>query len=325
MGFSEIKGQKRAVNLLKAGIKRGRISHSYLFYGPDGIGKKTTADVFARAVNCNNPIEGEPCDVCDHCRKSTSGNHPDVVCINPDGQSLKIGQIRNIQGGAYFKCYEGQFKVIMIDDAHLLTTQAANSLLKILEDPPEATVFILLAADTNGLPETILSRCQGIPFSSLDSTVIEEILATKGINLNIPLSAAQGSVGKALDLMAKIDFDVIQKENRQLLTTIKSGGYHDIFKWAENLSKDKDVLDIHLELLATWYRDAAVFIATGEDKALLFSQCDDSTSTYKMKDCIDAQQAIGKLLSCIHSYVNTRLALDGLLLRLRKIERRERG
>ena len=313
MGFKEIYGQNRAIALLKAGFKAGRNSHAYLFYGPEGVGKFKTAVAFAQLLNCSaSTEEAEPCGTCVSCRKIFSGNHPDLFAVRPDGNSIKIEQMRALQGKVYYKCYEGKFKVIMIDDAHLLTIEAANSLLKVLEEPPAETVFILLADDLNKLPVTIQSRCQPLPFSYLDETVLRKVLREQGKETPPSLALAQGSVSKALEMVDNAVYQQFWEQEKEIFAAIKQGGYREIFSWAEKLDKEKDrkSIEITLEWLLIMYRNKIV----QHD----FSGAD-------LAGCFAALEEINKAVYALKNNGNYRLTMEVLFIKLRNIEQRERG
>ncbi|MGI6145427.1 MAG: DNA polymerase III subunit delta' [Peptococcia bacterium] len=313
MGFKDIYGQNRAIALLKAGFKAGRNSHAYLFYGPEGVGKFKTAVAFAQLLNCSSPTEeAEPCGTCIACRKIISGSHPDLIVVRPDGNSLKIEQMRILQEKVYYKCYEGKFKVIIIDDAHLLTIEAANSLLKVLEEPPAETVFILLANDLNKLPITIHSRCQPLPFSYLDEMVLRKILQQQGKETPPTLDLAQGSASKALEMVDNPVYQQFWEQAKEKFKAIKQGGYREIFSWAEKLDKAKDrkLCELTLEWLLVMYRNKIV----EQD----FSGAD-------LAGCFTALEEINKAVYAIKNNGNYRLTMEVLLIKLRNIEQRERG
>jgi len=319
MGFTEIYGQKRAITLLKAGFKAGRNSHAYLFYGPQGVGKFKTALVFAQLLNCDCPQEeAEPCDICSSCKKIASGNHPDLVVVRPDGSSLKIEQMRVLQEKVYYKCFEGKFKVIIIDEAHLLTMEAANSLLKVLEEPPAETIFILLADDMNKLPVTIQSRCQPLPFSYLDETVLRKLLREQGKEVPRPLSLAQGSIRKALEMVDNTTYQQFWEQGGELFTALKQGSYQDVFSWAEKLDKEKDrkLIEITLEWLLVMYRDRIVQLSLKETPQF---------KSEELRDAFAALEEINKAIYNIKNNGNYRLTLEVLFIKLRNIEQKERG
>ncbi len=324
MGFIEVHGQNHAVKILKSAVKTGRISHSYLFYGTDGVGKNKTATIFAQLLNCERRQGDDPCGECDNCRKIKSGNHPDLLKIEPDGAALKISQMRKLQEKAYYRCYEGRFKVIMIDDAHLMTIEAANCLLKILEEPPEDTVFILMVEDTKKLPSTILSRTQAISFVPLDENVLADILVKQGIETSIPLSLARGSAKRALELVRDADFQQLLHNVIQLMQDLKHGGYQKILGWSEILEKDKSRTEIMLNLLATIYRDRLVRQAVGEQDVILKAETLHE-GYYGKATCCAALEEINKAHYFMLNNGNTRLILDVLFLKLHQIEEKERG
>lgn len=325
MGFDEIKGQQRAIEIIKAGFLTGRVSHAYLFFGPQGVGKSTAAQVLARLLNCANPGQDvSPCDSCSSCHKALTGNHPDIIRVEPDGKAIKIGQMRALQEKANYKCYEGKFKVIMIDDVQLLTVEAANSLLKILEEPPDDTVFILIAQDTAGLPATILSRCQPIPFSPLAESTIAEILQGLGIQTSFPLTLARGSVGKTLRLIEKFDGEQLVRNVRQLLEGLASNSYNSIFTWAEGMEKERELLEASLDVMITIYRDRLISQAMGEH-GLLLGSSKFAGRLLKRAECLQALEEISKSQQLLNKNANTRLVLEVLLINLRNIEYKERG
>jgi len=319
MSFSEIYGQKRAVELLKTNFVAGRISHAYLFYGPKGVGKFKTARVFTQLLNCNNPDKGEPCDVCSSCRKILSGNHPDVEIIRPEGSSVKIEQTRALHGKLYYKCYEGEFKVIMLDDADFMTVDAANSLLKALEEPPERTVFILIAEDMNKLPITIQSRCQLVSFVYLDDRLINEVFKEKQIEVSFPLSLAQGSLGKAMEMSKSQDYQKLWDKVKQILTDIKTAGYKEIFAWTAILEKDRELLDSVLEWMLIIYRDRIVWLSTGKEDYLLRAgvKFEDGCD---LQGCFEALDAVNKALYALKCNGNVRLTMEVLLVELKNVE-----
>lgn len=324
MGFQEIKGQKRAVDLLKAGFARGRISHAYLFQGPQGVGKARTALVFTQLLNCENPVEGEPCGNCSHCRRIREGNHPDTIRVQAEGKTIKISQIRTLQEKAYFKCYEAKYKVIMIEDAHLMGQEAANSLLKILEEPPEDTIFILITEEVKNLPSTILSRCQMVNFMPLDGESIKELLTEMGLDPSFALGLSRGSVGRARDFIERLDGRQLLVNMVQLFSEIKKCGYSPLLAWAEQLEKERDVLDGALDLLQALFRDRLVWLSTGRQDLLLGS-ANGLEVIDKPETCVQALEEISRSLAYLNQNANTRLVLEVLFLKLRNIICKERG
>lgn len=325
MGFEEIKGQDNAINLIQAGFQTGRISHAYLFYGLKGIGKSSTARIFARQLNCSNSSPTGPCDTCPSCLKALTGNHPELIWAEPEGKNIKIGQMRTIREKAYYKCYEGAYKVIMIDEVQLLTEEAANCLLKVLEEPPLNTVFILIAQDTSALPTTLLSRCQQIPFKPLSENLIGEILKGKGIETSLPLSLAKGSVGKAIELINNYDGEQLVRNICLLLEGLPTMSYQDIFSWAEKTEKERELVEASLDIMGTVFRDQLVAKSIGNDQMLLLGQGDYLSTDIPKEKCLQALDIITRSQDLLNRNANTRLVLEVLLINLRNIESKERG
>ena len=166
MQFSEIKGQEQAIHIIERAIQTQHIAHAYLFTGPEGVGKKKAALAMAQYLNCTGkaPESMQSCGSCPSCIQAQTGSQPDIIVLEPDGASIKIEQIRALLSKVSLRNYDSVYKVILINDAHLMTEQAANCLLKTLEEPTDNTVFILITSQIQNLPITILSRCQQIQF-----------------------------------------------------------------------------------------------------------------------------------------------------------------
>lgn len=166
--FSDIVGQETVTNILKNQIKSNKISHAYIFSGCRGTGKTTAAKVFARAINCLNPKDGEPCNECEICKKILEGSTTDVVEMDAASNN-SVENIRQIRQEVVYSTVDAKYRVYIIDEAHMLTTSAFNALLKTLEEPPENVVFILATTEQHKIPVTILSRCLKFEFNKLSN------------------------------------------------------------------------------------------------------------------------------------------------------------
>jgi len=173
--FGEVAGQEVASHLLTSALKNGQVNHAYLFCGPRGVGKTTTARILARSVNCVRGITPEPCGKCPSCIRIREGNSLD--CVEIDAASHRgIDEIRELREKVKYSPLESRFKVYIIDEVHMLTTEAFNALLKTLEEPPNHAIFILATTEPQRLPDTILSRCLRINFNAIDSQIIVQRL-----------------------------------------------------------------------------------------------------------------------------------------------------
>ena len=181
--FEDVKGQDAIVKTLKNQIKAERIGHAYLFCGTRGTGKTTVAKIFAKAVNCENPVDGSPCGECRMCKAIASGASMNVIEIDAASNN-GVDNIREIREEVAYRPTEGKYKVYIIDEVHMLSIGAFNALLKTLEEPPEYVIFILATTEAHKIPVTILSRCQRYDFKRISIETIAarltELIAKEG-------------------------------------------------------------------------------------------------------------------------------------------------
>ena len=183
--FSEVTGQEFITETLRNAVATGRVAHAYIFAGPRGVGKTTTARIVAKALNCENPENGEPCNTCPQCVEITKGSHPDVIEIDA-ASNRGVDQIRELRESVHYAPVKGKKKVYIIDEFHMFTKEAFNALLKTLEEPPEHVVFILATTELDRIPPTILSRCQKFIFRRIpEETIVQtlkEICQKEGVD-----------------------------------------------------------------------------------------------------------------------------------------------
>jgi DNA polymerase-3 subunit gamma/tau len=173
--FSEIVGQEHITTTLKNALKSNRLAHAYIFTGSRGVGKTTTARILAKAINCLNPIDYEPCNQCEICKSINEFQSLDIIEI--DGASNRgIDDIRNLRESVRYAPTLGKYKVYIIDEVHMLTTESFNAFLKTLEEPPSHTIFIFATTDIHKVPLTIISRCQRFDFKRINLNIIKEQL-----------------------------------------------------------------------------------------------------------------------------------------------------
>lgn len=207
--FDEMVGQSVISTTLKQAVESGKISHAYLFSGPRGTGKTSAAKIFAKAMNCPNQVNGEPCNQCDICRDITNGSLEDVIEIDAASNN-GVDEIRDIRDKSTYAPSRATYKVYIIDEVHMLSTGAFNALLKTLEEPTENVVFILATTELHKIPATILSRVQRFEFKAIKQMAIREHLASildkEGLTyevdaLNLIARRAEGGMRDALSIL----------------------------------------------------------------------------------------------------------------------------
>lgn len=207
--FADVKGQDHIVTTLKNQIKADRIGHAYLFCGTRGTGKTTIAKIFAKAVNCENPVDGSPCGECPTCKAIADGSSMNVIEIDAASNN-GVDNIRQIREEVEYRPTSGKYKVYIIDEVHMLSIGAFNALLKTLEEPPAYVIFILATTEAHKIPITILSRCQRYDFRriSIDTIAgrLNELMETEQVTvedkaIRYIAKAADGSMRDALSLL----------------------------------------------------------------------------------------------------------------------------
>jgi DNA polymerase-3 subunit delta' len=268
--FANLIGQERAKSLLRKSIAHKRVGHAYLFRGPDGVGKKRCALTLAAYINCQSPTAGDLCGRCLSCRRFHSGNHPDLQIIQPDGAMIKINQIRGLKQLLTFPPLEAESRVIILEDVHTMRREAANSLLKTLEEPPPDNLLILTADQASELLPTIISRCQVIPFSPLPYGAITQSLMEHDGSLDKETAdtlaaISEGSLGQA-QLLQDQELLLHRRHIIEKLLTLAPQQPETVpvvFLLADRAAALKEHLFDLLDLLRIWLRDLMMLAAGG--------------------------------------------------------------
>lgn len=266
-GMQQLLGQQQAKKLISRSLAANRLAHAYLFQGPGGVGKQLFARNFAAAINCSASEGLESCGVCSSCKKMAAGMHPDFFLVSPEKGAIKIAQVRELIKKLSFAPYEAETRVVLVEDVHTMRQEAANSLLKTLEEPPEDNILILTADSTGNVLQTILSRCQSIPFYPLTVKETTRILLAQeeemGGQMAVLLARlSEGSPGKALLLHQK---NLIALQESLVVLLADSSSSKDaetgrLLLMAESMAALKEDLPHFLGLIRLWLRDSLVAI-----------------------------------------------------------------
>ncbi len=350
IGFESILGQEKPIRLLKTLLRNETIPHALLFLGIEGVGKKTTAMSFAMACNCmakgkenlskEKEIRPIPCTApniitkseisgcCKSCSKIKSGNHPDIILVEPTGSFIRINQIRNLCNTLAMKPYEARLRMVIISDAQAMNPAAGNALLKVLEEPPDRTVLILTAMQTSDLLPTIVSRCQHIRFNPIPRNHLKALLMEKQgadhDDAKIIATMANGSVSRALSMMRHMNKINWMKRRAWLLNEVESLSLRPIpsrLAFAETLSKNKEALGDSLEVMKSWFRD--LVICKFHPSKIINKDVSEKIQRNSKKMNVDSLLSkiddIHLAQKNIQANMNLRLTLEVLILRLAKV------
>ena len=287
--FEDVKGQDHIITTLQNQIRANRIGHAYLFCGTRGTGKTTVAKIFAKAVNCEHPVNGSPCGECAMCRSIAAGTSMNVIEIDAASNN-GVDNIREIREEVTYRPTEGKYKVYIIDEVHMLSTGAFNALLKTLEEPPEYVIFILATTEANRIPVTIMSRCQHYEFKRISIETItdrmRELMTAEQVDveekaLRYIAKAADGSMRDALSILDQcIAFYLGQKLTYDNVLEVLGAVDTDVFSRLLRKVLDRDVagvLDIVDDLVMqgreltqlaadlTWYLRNLLLVKTSDN------------------------------------------------------------
>lgn len=342
--FEELLGQDKVVNVLKNQIKNNNFSHAYLFAGERGCGKTSAAKIFAKAINCLNPIDGSPCLECENCRAIEEETSLDVVEMDA-ASNRRIDDIRNLRDNVIYPPANLKYKVYIIDEAHMITREAFNALLKIMEEPPKHLVFILATTEIDKIPKTILSRVQKFEFNKIDSSKIKEqiniILKDQNIKMeneavDLIIRKAKGAMRDALSILDQVlsfnkeefllkdvefilgtvDFEKIDTLVSSILVKDQKASLNNLKSIRDDGKSNLDIVDS----LVNYYRDLMILKVSGYDKdfeneerlELLKKKLDN----FSLERILTSLDVLNEYFIKINSSSNTDILSEVLVLRL---------
>ncbi|MSS77041.1 DNA polymerase III subunit gamma/tau [Anaerococcus sp. WCA-380-WT-2B] len=342
--FDNVLGQDRVVNVLKNQVKSSQISHAYLFAGERGCGKTTCAKIFAKAINCLNPRNGSPCGECENCKSIDEESTMDIVEMDA-ASNRRIDDIRSLKETVIYLPNNLRYKVYIIDEAHMITREAFNALLKIMEEPPSHLVFILATTEIDKIPKTILSRVQKFEFNKIGKTdiikQIDTILRDKNISMDneakeLVVAKASGAMRDALSILDQVlsinkknftladvqsILGVVESKNIDLLLDKiiglnQKGALDILFTLRENKKDDMDILDS----LTIYLRDIMIYKTSASEKHInsldFLDNIKEKSEKISNNQIISYLEIINDYSNRMKNSFNTSLLMEMLLLRL---------
>ena len=326
MPFRDIAGHRRLIELTARAAARGSLPPSLIFAGPDGVGKRRAAVALAQLLNCAAPV-AEPwpdaCGTCASCRRMARGVHADLVVVEPgDNGSIKVDQARDVVERCAYRPFEGRVRVVIIDGADAMEASAQNALLKTLEEPPAASMFVLVTSRPDLLLPTVRSRCQRLRFDRLAPAEIASVLerehGVSEVEAHAAALLADGSVGRALEAdteayveardaaMTLLSAVARPRDPRQTLAAAKAFGGGE--------RADRDELGIRLQLVSSMLRDLGVLLSRADERAL--ANADMKTTLQGLVSAFDrartvrAFSAVDRALSALDRNASPKIVAD---------------
>lgn len=327
MRFSDIVGHEDIIKHFKSSIELGKVGHAYIINGEVGSGKKTLANAFATALQCEAK-ETEACGKCQSCIQSESGNHPDIIYVSHEKDNLiSVDEIREqLVDTMDIKPYKSDYKIYIIDEAELMNDNAQNAILKTIEEPPAYGIIILLTSNIDKFLPTILSRCIILNVKPIRERDILDYLQ-KEMNVSeerayFCLDFAQGNLGKAIKLACNDEYSQIVESVVGVLKNIQDMDVEDLAVAVKQITDFKLSIDDYLDLMMMWFRDVLMFKVTGNLDKLLFKnqysflKKQAGVLSYKAVD--DKINAIEKAKKRLDVNANFEVTLELLLLTLKE-------
>lgn len=273
--FKELIGHKEEINYLKKIITSKHISHSYLFYGNEGIGKKRLAKAFVKTLFCEKEGATEPCDNCTSCLMMETGNNPDYFEIIPKGASIGVGDIRQqLVERMDIKPYRSKYKIFIIPDADKMTVQAQNALLKTIEEPPAYGIVMLITTKPAKILSTIHSRCTNIRVLPLATDIIEQYILNEykveSWKASLYANFADGSIGQVQKMFSDDIFWETRQKSIDYMIKLESANLMELYDIVAEIDKERDIFPQILDFWMIWYRDILMYKKLEDEKYIFY-------------------------------------------------------
>lgn len=320
-------GHEEVIKHLQNAAAMDKVSHSYIFAGEKGSGKKLLSKVFAMTLQCEKHGK-EPCLQCSSCKKAMNRNHPDIIYVSHEKpNSIGIEDIREqLIADVSIKPYTGPYKIYIVDEAEKLTVQAQNALLKTIEEPPAYAVILLLVNNAGSLLPTISSRCVTLNFKPVRDEVIKKYLMEElhvpDYQAEVSVAFAQGNVGKAKQIATAEDFSDMMDAVFRILKKGKDMEVYEMVDVIKALSEQKHTVYEYLDLFLVWFRDVLMFKATHEIDGLIFRQEYNDIRSRANRSSYEGLETIIKAIETakarLQANVNFDLTMELLFLTIRE-------
>lgn len=325
--FGSIIGHEQIISHMKNSILQDKVSHAYVLVGEAGAGKKTLANIYAMALQCEKGGD-VPCKICDSCKKANSKNHPDIIYVEHEKSgSISVEEIRSqAVDDVAIRPYSGRYKIYVISDADKMTPQAQNALLKTIEEPPAYAVFLLLTVNADALLPTIQSRCVRLDVRPISDAQVKRYLVE---NMHVPdyeadlgTAFAQGNIGRAKQAADASYFDDMARKAIHILKYASSMEIHEWVEALANMAKEPDMIYDYLNIFQMWFRDVLMFKATREVDYLVFKReinaIKQQASQHSYEGIENIIRAADKAKTRLQANVNFDLAMELLFLTIRE-------
>ena len=325
-GFSDVLGNDMIKEYFERTLANGQISHAYILTGEAGMGRKTLAKAFAMTLLCEEN-EKDPCEKCHSCRQFLSDNHPDVIYVHHEKESIGVDDIREqINNTVQIKPYSSAYKIYIVDEAEKMTVQAQNALLKTLEEPPSYVVIFLLTTRADAFLPTILSRCITLKLKPLYDGIIRDYLMDKlsvdKSEADICTAFARGNLGKAISLASSEEFAAMWRVVLALLKNVRSMDIAEMLEMLKQWKENKLDIEECLDFMQLWYRDVLMFKATQDTAGFIFKdeyryirEAADKSSFHGIEEILEAIEKAKKRLD---ANVNFELTMELMLLTIKE-------
>jgi DNA polymerase-3 subunit delta' len=322
VGFAQIVGHSKQLETLRLALAHGRLHHAYLFVGAAGLGKKTIGLSLAKAIHCS-VASGDFCGECADCARIQDGNHPDVRLIEPlaGKKEISIQQIRELEKELNLRSFSGNKKIVILDPATLMNLSAQNALLKTLEEPPNDSLLILIAASVGELLPTLRSRCLRVSFAPLARDQVAAFLVSEK---KVPVEEAKllAAMSKgSLEAVAAVDSqELLARRHRWivLLLRVASGDYRTAAETAEALAGNKEESLRFLEWAESWYRDLLVYTVTQNQQDMvnvdMIPQIEQLAAAVELEHLLARIAEAKGAVVAMQRNLNRRMVLENLLL-----------